>query len=114
MKQWILAGAFVAGITVLTGCPGAVGVGVAYGPPPPRYGVVGVAPGPGYVWTDGYWDLNGRNWVWAPGRWTRRPYPDAMWERPEWRHDGNRWRFHHGGWRRGGHGDHDRDHDRRH
>ena len=58
MKRLLLTGTVFLG-TILTGCAG----GGYYAsarigpPPPPRYGVMGYAPGPGYVWTDGYWDF---------------------------------------------------------
>jgi len=35
---------------------------------------VGVAPGPDYVWVQGYWRWNGRVWVRVGGHWHRRPY----------------------------------------
>ncbi len=63
---------------------GAFGCGhrhyVAYGPPPPPMaaGYVGRAPGPGYVWVDGYYDWRGR-YVWVPGSWMRPPRPHAVW-----------------------------------
>ena len=63
MKQKLLAAGFVFFGTILAGCGGYSGYGgsyVRYGPPPPRYGVIGRAPGPGYVWTDGYWNWSGR------------------------------------------------------
>ena len=64
MKKLLLVGIAFLG-TMLTGC--AAGNGYAamrFGPPPPpRYGVMGFAPGPGYVWTDGYWDWRGRTLV---------------------------------------------------
>jgi len=98
MKRRLLTGAFLILGTVLSGCAGGVYYS-AYAPPPPRYGVVGVAPGPGYVWADGFWDLHGRDWVWAPGRWVRPPRRGAVWARPEWRQEGGRWRFRRGYWR---------------
>jgi hypothetical protein len=54
MKQRLLTFAFVALGTVLAGCGGGYGGGyyVRYGPPAPRYSVVGVAPGPGYMWAN--------------------------------------------------------------
>lgn len=67
-------------------------------PPPPAYGVVG-APGPDFVWTDGFWDLRGGRWFWVGGRWVRPPRPRAIWVPGYWgRHDGG-WRFHRGYWR---------------
>jgi len=38
-------------------------------PPPVRVGVVGVAPGPGYVWIGGYQRWTGSGYVWVAGRW---------------------------------------------
>jgi len=85
MKQRLLAGSFLMFGAILNACAGG-GYYVRYGPPAPRYAVVGVAPGPGYVWTNGYWDWRGNNWAWAEGRWTRPPPPRAVWVAPEWRH----------------------------
>ena len=48
-------------------------------PRPVSVGVVGVAPGPGYVWVDGYHDWRGDRYVWVPGRWTRPPRANAVW-----------------------------------
>ena len=99
MKRNLLAGAMVILGTVLTGCAGGGVYYSSFAPPPPRYGAVGVAPGPGYVWADGYWDLRGRNWVWAPGAWVRPPHRGAAYVHPEWRQEGGRWRYHQGYWR---------------
>lgn len=68
-------------------------------PPPPRYGAYGYAPGPGYVWTDGFWDLRGSRWVWVSGRWLRPPRPRAMWVPGHWKQYGNGYRFNRGYWR---------------
>ena len=102
MRQRILAGAFVFLGTALVGC--GVGYGyssgyVAYAPPAPRYGVVGVAPGPGFVWIDGYWGWRGNSYAWIDGRWDRPPHGRRAWVRGEWRHEGHGWRFHEGHWR---------------
>jgi len=99
MKTKLLAGTALLFGTILAGCgPGYVGVG--YGPPPPaRYGAMGYAPGPGYVWTDGYYDLRGGHWNWVDGRWARPPHGHSRWVRSEWRREGGRYRFHRGYWR---------------
>jgi hypothetical protein len=106
MRRKLLIGAVLACGAILSACaPGYSSgfVGVGYGPPPPRYGVIGVAPGPGYVWTDGYWDWRGGRWEWAPGRWQRPPRARARWAPGYWeeRHDQGRrgYRFHEGRWR---------------
>jgi hypothetical protein len=68
-------------------------------PPPPMLGVVGHAPGPGYVWVDGFYDLRGSRWVWSPGNWDRPPRPHAVWVRAYWEPHGRSYRFHRGYWR---------------
>jgi hypothetical protein len=83
--------------TLFSACGGAAVI--VEGPPPPRYAVIGVAPGPGYVWTEGYWDLHGSRWVWAPGRWLRPPRAHTVWVGSEWRREGSHWRYHRGFWR---------------
>ena len=102
MKQKLLAGAAVLLGTVLSACGGGYyGASyVGYGPPPPRYGAMGYAPGPGYVWVDGYWNRYGNDWRWNNGRWAVPPRGYHHWERSEWRHEGRSWRFHEGRWRR--------------
>ena len=91
-------------------------VGIRIGPPPPpRVGAVRpVAPGPGYVWVEGYWYPDGRRYRWHDGYWTRPPYEGDVWIGP--RHEGGL--YYQGYWEgsrgRTGH-DHrwDRDRDRR-
>lgn len=48
-------------------------------PRPVRVGVVGYAPGPNYVWVDGYHDWRGNRYVWVPGAWVRPPRAKAVW-----------------------------------
>jgi hypothetical protein len=43
-------------------------------PPPYAYRARGMAPGPGYVWVDGYWVFRGNHWHWVSGHWVRPPY----------------------------------------
>jgi hypothetical protein len=68
-------------------------------PPPVRVGVVGRAPGPGYVWIGGYQSWNGRGYVWVSGRWVRPPRPGVIWISPRWVNSGGVWIFHKGYWR---------------
>jgi hypothetical protein len=98
MKSKVWAATAVLFGTILTACGGGYVV-AAYGPPPPRYGVVGYAPGPGYVWTEGFWNLSGSSWVWVGGRWMRPPHPHAVWVGPEWRREGRGYHYYKGYWR---------------
>jgi WXXGXW repeat (2 copies) len=88
-------------LAVLSGCVGYVGPsGVVYGAPPPlRAEVVGVAPGPGYVWTRGYWGRRGGRYVWTSGRWRQPPHEGAAWVDGHWEHRGSGYVFVGGYWR---------------
>jgi hypothetical protein len=102
MKTRLFAGAALMLGMLLTGCGANGRVMVARTPPPPpRYGIIGVAPGVGYVWTDGYWDWRGGRWYWVEGRWLRPPRPHAVWIPGHWVENrrGHR-RFEPGHWRR--------------
>jgi hypothetical protein len=65
-----------------------IGIGVDAAPPPPRHEVVvGVAPGPDYIWVDGYWDGTPGNYVWVKGHWDRPPHAHGVWVAPHWDKD---------------------------
>src|SRR4051812_2764584 len=85
-----------------------VSVGIQIGPPPRPHimRVHPVAPGPGYVWVDGYYyPVRGR-YVWHNGYWTRPPYPGAIWITPRY----ERGRFFEGYWSGGNRDRFDHDH----
>ena len=67
-------------------------------PPAPQVEVIGVAPGPDYVWVGGAWAWHGR-WVWAPGRWAIGPHPHAIWVGGHWIHRRHGWVWVRGYWR---------------
>jgi len=58
------------------------------------------APGPGYIWTPGYWGSGPNGYVWVSGNWVRPPFQGALWTPPYWGYDSGRYRFHHGYWGR--------------
>lgn len=96
MKRTFLT-LFVAAVT-MAGCGG--GVYYATVPPPPlRVEPYGVAPGPGYVFINGYWGWQSNRYAWVPGRWVRPPHPHSVWVEPRWERAGNRYRFREGRWR---------------
>jgi hypothetical protein len=68
-------------------------------PPQARFGAVGYAPGPGYVWCDGYYDWRGGRWFWTNGTWQRPPRHRAVWAPAYWESHGRGYEFHHGRWR---------------
>jgi hypothetical protein len=103
MKSAALTGILLAS-SALVACGGGYRAGyVDYRVPPPpapyAVGPVGYAPGPGYVWVDGFWNLNGGRWAWANGRWAVPPHPHAVWDADRWERHGHGWRYHRGHWR---------------
>ena len=87
--------------TLATACgplppPGAVFVEI--GPPPARYEVAPVQPGPEFIWVAGYWGWVGTEYQWMPGRWVERPQPRAHWVPGRWVRAHGRGRGYGGGW----------------
>ena len=69
-------------------------------PPPPRREVIGVAPGAGFVWIDGYYGWRGGGgYYWVPGRWERPPRPHAHWAPGRWERTNRGYAWHDGRWR---------------
>jgi hypothetical protein len=105
-KQMLIAVvllAFAAMFVATPAAPARVAVGIAVGAPPPAplaVAPVGVAPGPGYIWIDGYWDWVNGGWVWVPGRWVLPPAHRAVWIGPVYRRDHDRYRYFRGHWDR--------------
>jgi hypothetical protein len=103
MKTKILAILLLAGSSMFAGPRVFFGVGVGpgygyYAPPPPPPPVVAyrpLAPGPGYVWVDGYHYWAGSRYTWRRGYWERPPYARAYWVGP--RYYGHR--YYRGYWR---------------
>jgi WXXGXW repeat (2 copies) len=60
-------------------------------PPVERYEVIGVAPGPGYVWIRGHWGWRHERWEWLGGRWERPAQPGTVWIAGQWAPSGNGW-----------------------
>ena len=66
-------------------------------PPIPRVEIVGVAPGPGYLWIGGHWGWGGGRYNWAPGRW-EGARPGYRWQPHRWMREGRGWREAPGQW----------------
>ena len=107
--KWIVSAILASGLTA----PAFAQVGIYIGrtPPPMRYEVEGPMPGPGYVWTEGYWAWGDGRYEWRRGAWQRPPYEGAYWSHPHYDHYQQGWAVHEGHWDHEDHGDHhDRDH----
>jgi WXXGXW repeat (2 copies) len=104
----LLAGACMFGILSLglLGTPAvasaidfAVGVSVRVGPPPLPVYAQPVCPGPGYIWTPGYWAYDPANgYYWVPGTWVFPPEPGFLWTPGYWGWGGTAFIWHAGYW----------------
>lgn len=77
----------------------AVGVSVHVGPPPLRVvAVQPMCPGPGYLWTPGYWAYGDAGYYWVPGAWVMPPQPGLLWTPGYWGFADGAYVFHRGYW----------------
>ncbi len=102
-KAWLIP-AVLFGLAWVPEASAQVSFGFSIGrvPPVPRgyaYGPVGRAPGPGYLWRDGFWDVRGRQYQWVPGGWMRAPRGNAYWVAPGWQRHRNSYNWRPGYWR---------------
>jgi hypothetical protein len=76
-----------------------VGVSVSFGPPALPIYAQPPLPGPGYLWTPGYWayDVDG-GYYWVPGTWVLPPQPGFLWTPGYWAWGGSEFFFHVGFW----------------
>ncbi|BFI95661.1 MAG: hypothetical protein RSP_11710 [Rhodanobacter sp.] len=75
-------------------------VSVNFAPPPLPVYVQPPIPGPGYIWTPGYWAWDGYQYYWVPGAWLLAPYVGALWTPGYWGWSGGVYIFHAGYWGR--------------
>ena len=97
--------AAILGLGALTTIPPApahanvvVGVSVGFPPPPLPYYDQPPIPGPGYIWTPGYWAWDGFDYYWVPGTWVLAPEPGFLWTPAFWDWDNGAYLFHAGYW----------------
>jgi hypothetical protein len=114
-KLKLFVGALSLGVAaaVVPVSQGQINVIIGSSPPPVRYESRPQMPGPGFVWIDGYWGVNGNRYVWVPGHWNQPPYPGAYWSHPHYDRYQDGWHYHEGHWDREDHGDHQDDNGRR-
>jgi hypothetical protein len=79
----LLSIAMLTASTALAGI--SINVGIEGPPPPPRQEViVGVSPGPNFVWVGGYWGGAPGHYTWVAGRWDHPPHANGQWFAPHW------------------------------
>src|SRR5579864_8424173 len=75
-----------------------VGISVRIGPPALPVYAQPVCPGPGYIWTPGYWAHGDDDYYWVPGTWVLAPEPGFLWTPGYWGWGGEAFIFHEGYW----------------
>jgi hypothetical protein len=89
---------FLLALGVSTTSLGAVFVSVAIAPPALPVYVQPVCPGPGYIWTPGYWAYGPDGYYWVPGTWVLAPYVGALWTPGYWAWGGSAYLWRAGYW----------------
>jgi hypothetical protein len=75
-----------------------VSISVNIGPPAlPDYPQP-VIPGPGYLWTPGYWAYGPEGYFWVPGTWVLPPGPGVLWTPGYWGWEVGAYHWHPGYW----------------
>lgn len=73
-------------------------VSVSVGPPPIPVYTQPLCPGPGYMWTPGYWAWGDDGYYWVPGTWVMAPEPGFLWTPGYWGFEGGAYLWHAGYW----------------
>lgn len=81
LTLWAMAACFMA-ISFSSFAGVFISVGIA--PPPLPIYVQPIMPGPGYIWTPGYWAYGDGGYFWVPGTWVLAPYVGALWTPGYW------------------------------
>ena len=78
-----------------------IGISVNFAPPALPVYEQPMIPGPGYIWTPGYWAWDAEDgYFWVPGTWVRPPYYGAMWTPGYWGWRNGLYVFYRGYWGR--------------
>ncbi len=75
-----------------------VGVSVGIAPPAIPIYEQPYAPGPGYIWTPGYWGYADFGYYWVPGVWVLPPAVGLLWTPGYWGYRGGSYLFNEGYW----------------
>ena len=74
-----------------------VGISIGIAPPPIPIYTQPYPPGPGYIWTPGYWAYDSA-YYWVPGAWVLPPRIGFLWTPGYWAYNGSNYFFNQGYW----------------
>ena len=98
----LAVGAALCWISYSTSANAQIGVSINIATPPPPLPIYAQPeiPGPGYIWTPGYWawDPDFQDYYWVPGTWVLAPQVGFLWTPPWWGWNNGFYGFHDGYW----------------
>jgi hypothetical protein len=97
----VLAGLSLAPAMLLTTpASAAVAIGISVNIAPPELPVYEQPPipGPGFLWSPGYWAWGGEDYYWVPGTWVEAPEPGLLWTPGYWGWGDGAYLWHEGYW----------------
>lgn len=74
-----------------------IGISIGIAPPAIPIYTQPYPPGPGYIWTPGYWAYNS-GYYWVPGAWVLPPRIGFLWTPGYWAYNGSNYYFNQGYW----------------
>ena len=74
-----------------------IGISIGIAPPAIPIYTQPYPPGPGYIWTPGYWGWNS-GYYWVPGAWILPPRVGFLWTPGYWAYNGGNYFFNRGYW----------------
>ena len=97
MRLWLL------GLVMLSAAAASlaevnIAVSIRVGPPALPVYTQPFCPGPGYIWTPGYWAYGPAGYYWVPGTWVMAPAPGLLWTPGYWGWGGGGYIWHAGYW----------------
>ncbi|HWJ48108.1 MAG TPA: YXWGXW repeat-containing protein [Candidatus Udaeobacter sp.] len=96
--RWVILGTVILFFSVASFGQIAVGVSVRIGPPPLPVYAQPICPGPGFIWTPGYWAWDDDDgYYWVPGTWVVAPV-GMLWTPGYWGWGGGFYLWHAGYW----------------
>ncbi|HYL62598.1 MAG TPA: YXWGXW repeat-containing protein [Candidatus Methylomirabilis sp.] len=94
----ILLAIFMLALPVTSPAQVSVGISVHIGPPALPVYAQPICPGPGYIWTPGYWAYGPDGYYWVPGTWVIAPAVGLLWTPGYWGWGGGVYVWHAGYW----------------
>jgi len=96
--RWLILGILMFSLSAASFAQIAIGISVRFGPPAIPVYAQPVCPGPGYLWTPGYWAWSDDGgYYWVPGTWVLAPV-GMLWTPGYWGWVDGFYRWHPGYW----------------